>query len=274
VGGVVPYPASHHASLTRIPEIVAGMMTGMKIDGSVVIVTGASSGIGEATARLVHGRGGRLVLAARRGDRLQALAEQLPGAIAVTTDVTAADQVEALVQRTLDTFGRIDVLVNNAGQGLHVPVESVALDDIRAVFELNVLAPLALMQAVVPIMRTAGAGAIVNVSSGTTRRTITGVGPYAATKAALNTLSEVARAELAGDGIAVSLVVPALTDTGFHDVLRAGFFDPKARPMCTPDQVAHAVVEAIETAAAEIVVIPNAPREEAPTTQTGGISHG
>lgn len=250
------------------------MMTGMKIAEAVVVITGASSGIGEATARLAHSRGARLVLAARRGDRLRAVADELPGAIAVTADVTESAQVDRVVQAALDAFGRIDVLVNNAGQGLHVPVEKVVLDDIRAVLELNVLAPLALMQAVVPIMRNQGGGAVVNVSSGTTRRTVTGVGPYAATKAALNTLSEVARAELADDGIVVSLVVPSITDTGFHDVLRAGFFDPAARPMCTPDQVARAVIEAIETGAAEIVVTPQAPREGAPTTQTGGISHG
>jgi short-subunit dehydrogenase len=260
--------------LAAIHQIVAGMMTGMKIGEAVVIVTGASSGIGEATARLAHSRGARLVLAARRGDRLTALADELPGAIAVAADVTVPAQVADIVQAALDGFGRIDALVNNAGQGLHVPVEAVALDDIRAVLELNVLAPLALMQAVVPIMRSQGGGAIVNISSGTTRRTITGVGPYAATKAALNTLSEVARAELVGDGITVSLVVPALTDTGFHDVLRAGFFDPRARPMCTPEQVARAVIEAIETGAAEIVVTPQAPREGASTTQTGGISNG
>lgn len=232
------------------------MMGAMEIAGSVGVVTGASAGIGEATARLLHARGMRVVLAARRSDRLTALAAELPGALAITTDVTDAQQVDDLVRTTLDAFGRIDVLVNNAGQGLHVPVEEAELDDVRAVLELNVLAPLALMKAVLPSMRAAGGGAIVNVSSGVTRRVIPGVGPYAATKAALNTLSDVARAELARDGVVVSLVLPPIVDTAFHEVLRAGTFDVGARPKCSPEQVAAAVVHAIETGEPEVVVTP------------------
>jgi len=233
----------------------------MKIAGSVGIVTGASSGIGAATARSLHARGMKVALAARRGDRLAALAADLPGALAITTDVTDARQVDDLVRATLEAFGRIDVLVNNAGQGLHVPVEDAELDDMRAVLELNVLAPLALMKAVLPSMRSRGGGAIVNISSGTTRRLIPGAGPYAATKAALNTLSDVARAELARDGIVVSLVLPAIVDTAFHEVLRAGTFDVGARPKCSPEQVAAAVVEAIETGQPEIAVMPVAASE-------------
>ncbi|MGH8889905.1 MAG: SDR family NAD(P)-dependent oxidoreductase [Acidothermaceae bacterium] len=240
----------------------------MKIAGSVGIVTGASSGIGEATARLLHARGMRVVLAARRGDRLAALAAELPGTLAITTDVTDARQVDDLVRATIEAAGRIDVLINYAGQGLHVPLAAAELDDVRAVLELNVLAPLALMKAVLPTMRAGGGGgAIVNISSGTTRRVIPGVGPYAATKAALNTLSDVARAELAGEGIVVSLVLPAIVDTAFHEVMRAGKIDVRARPKCSAEQVAAAVVEAIETGQPEIVVMP-----EAPTAAAGGAS--
>ena len=220
------------------------------------MVTGASSGIGEATARLAHERGMRVVLAARREELLASLAAELPGSLAVPTDVTDPTQVANLVRTTVDTFGRIDVLVNNAGQGLHLPIEDVDIDDVRAVLELNVLAPLALMQAVLPIMRSNGGGAIVNISSGTTRRTIPGVGPYAATKSALNTLTDVARAELAGDGIAISLVVPAVVDTSFHDVLRAGKANVHGVPKCTPQQVAEAVLRVIETGEPEISVLP------------------
>ena len=114
----------------------------MEIDRAVCIVTGASSGIGAATARQLSGLGAEVVLAARRTDRIDALARELPGAVAVTTDVTAPDGLERLVATALDTFGRVDVLVNNAGQGLHVPVEQVDPADLRAVFELNVVAPL------------------------------------------------------------------------------------------------------------------------------------
>jgi len=232
------------------------MMSGVKIDGSVIIVTGASSGIGEAIARLAHARGMKVVLAARRAALLSSVAESLPGSIAVPTDVTSSADVRALVDRVVGEFGRIDVLVNNAGQGLHVPVIDVDLDDVRAVLELNVLGPLALMKAVVPVMRRGGGGAIVNISSGSTRRVVVGVGPYAATKAALNTLTEVARAELARDNIAVSLVVPGVTKTAFHDVLRAGSANVAHAPTCSPEQVAQAVLGVIESGAAEVVVSP------------------
>jgi short-subunit dehydrogenase len=228
----------------------------VEIDDAVIIVTGASSGIGEAIARSAHARGMRVVLAARRGDLLAALAGELPGSLAVPTDVTDPAQVEHLVRVTLDAFGRIDVLVNNAGQGLHVRIDDVDVDDMRAVLELNVLAPLSLMQVVVPEMRARGRGAIVNISSGTTKHVFPGVGPYAATKAALNTLTDVARAELAHDGITVSLVVPAVVDTAFHERLRAGSAHLHGVPKCTPAQVAEAVLQVIETGEPEVSVLP------------------
>ena len=122
----------------------------MEIDGRVAIVTGASSGIGEATARLLSELGAKVVLAARRTARLEELAAQLPGSLAVTTDVTVTGEVERLVERAAGCYGRVDILVNNAGQGLHVPLEEVGPADLRAVFDLNVVAPLVGMQAVLP----------------------------------------------------------------------------------------------------------------------------
>jgi NAD(P)-dependent dehydrogenase (short-subunit alcohol dehydrogenase family) len=102
-----------------------------------------------------------------------------------------------LSPRPVETYGGVDVLVNNAGQGLHVPVEEIDPTDLRAVFELNVVAPLLGIQEVLPVMRSRSAGAIVNVSSATSLRVFPGLGGYAATKAALNMLSQVARIELA-----------------------------------------------------------------------------
>jgi short-subunit dehydrogenase len=194
----------------------------MELDGAVVIVTGASSGIGAATARLAAGRGARVVLAARRSARIEALARDLPDALAVPTDLRDPTQIVRLVNATLDRFGRVDVLVNNAGQGLHVPVEQVRIEDLMAITELNFYAPLLAMQAVIPPMRKQGGGAIVNVSSMTSRMVLPGVGGYSATKAALNLLSQVARRELAPDGIVVSVVYPAVTATEFHQSLAAG----------------------------------------------------
>jgi len=194
----------------------------MDLAGAVVIVTGASSGIGAATARLAGGRGATVVLAARRADRINALAAELPDALAVPTDLRDPVQIVRMVGATLDRFGRVDVLVNDAGQGLHVPVEQIRLDDLRAVTELNFYAPLLAMQAVIPAMRKQGGGAIVNVSSMTSRMVLPGVGGYSATKSALNMLSAVARKELAPDGIVVSIVYPAVTATEFHQSLDAG----------------------------------------------------
>lgn len=181
----------------------------------VVIVTGASSGIGEATAALLHEAGARPVLAARRADRIDALGRRLDGALAVPTDVTDRDAVRRLVAATLDRHGRVDALVNNAGTSLHVPLDSLDLDEFSRVLDLNVVATVSLMQAVLPSMRERGEGRIVNISSGTSRMALPGVGAYAATKAALNMLSAVARTELADDGIDVSLVLPSITATEF-----------------------------------------------------------
>ena len=194
----------------------------MKLDGAVVIVTGASSGIGAATARLASARGAKVVLAARRLDRIAELAGQLPNAFPVQTDLRDPDQIRRLVDSAVVRFGHVDVLVNNAGQGLHVPLEHVRLEDLRAVTELNFYAPLLAMQAVIPVMRKQGGGAIVNVSSMTSRMVLPGVGGYSATKSGLNMLSAVARRELAGDGIAVSTVYPSVTATEFHQSLAAG----------------------------------------------------
>src|SRR5450759_2259984 len=158
----------------------------MDFNGAVCIVTGASSGIGAATARLLSGLGARVVLAARRAERLEALAAELPGSLAIATDVTVSGDVRRLVARTVDTYGAVNVLVNNAGQGLHVPLEELDPVDLRAVFELNVVAPLVGMQAVLPAMRARERGAIVNVSSATSLRVFPGLGGYAPTNASLN----------------------------------------------------------------------------------------
>jgi len=230
----------------------------MRIQGAVVLVTVASSGIGAATARLAAARGARVVLAARRRERIEALAKELPDAVAVRTDVTDTGQVSGMVDAAVEHYGRVDVLVNNAGQGLHVPVEDIDLDDLRAVFELNVIGALAALQAVVPVMRRQGGGRIVNVSSGTTLFTPSGTGGYAATKAALNMLSSVARAELADDGIVVSTIYPFVTATEFHEALRAGA-GPSVRPGMEPqsaEHVAERILELVESGDEQSVLVP------------------
>ena len=194
----------------------------MEINGATVLVTGASSGIGAATARAAAGAGARVVLLARREERIRRLAAEIGErvALAVPCDVTDHAQVAAAVEAAVGKFGRVDVLVNNAGQGMVAPLEDTGPDDFRALLELNLVAPLVTMQAVLPVMRRQGAGAVVNVSSGITWSSLPGSGAYSASKAGLQKLSDIARAELAGAGIAVSVMFPSITESEFAGTVR------------------------------------------------------
>lgn len=218
------------------------------LTGRTVIVTGASSGIGAATARLLHQAGAHPVLAARRGDRLESLARELPGGMAVRTDVTDPAAVRRLARAALERYGRIDGLVNNAGVSLHEHLDRLDLDEFTRVLAVNVTGVVSLTQAVLPAMRAQGFGRIVNISSGTTRMVLPGVGAYAATKSALNMITAVSRKELEADGIAVSLVLPSVTATEFG----GGRFQPgrEVRPgmiVHDPGYVARVIVRALRT---------------------------
>jgi NAD(P)-dependent dehydrogenase (short-subunit alcohol dehydrogenase family) len=173
--------------------------------------------------------------------------------------------LQHLVARTVENYGRVDALVNNAGQGLHVPLEELDAADLRAVFELNVIAPLLAMQMVLPVMRSSSCGAIVNVSSATSLRVFPGLGGYSATKAALNMLSQVGRLEFADAGVKVSVVYPSVTATEFHQKLRAGKLVSGGRriPPDPPELVADAIAFAI-LSGAEHVLVADPPRPIVP----------
>ncbi len=207
--GLYLYPLSHSA----LPGTCHHSR--MTLSGKVVLITGASSGIGRAAARLFAAQGARLALAARSVDKLEALAAELPEAVALPTDMLDEAAVRRMVSAAHEHYGRLDVLVNNAGRGMHVPVAQANLTDYRELFELNVLSVLNAMQAAYAVMRAQGAGRIVNVSSGTTKTLMPGLAPYSSTKHALNNLSLIARAEWEADGIVVSLVHPGMTATDF-----------------------------------------------------------
>jgi NADP-dependent 3-hydroxy acid dehydrogenase YdfG len=242
----------------------------LDLTNATVIVTGASSGIGAATARLLYEAGAQPVLAARRADRLAALSAELGGALAVPTDVTDPAAIGRLTALTLERYGRIDGLVNNAGVSLHQALDQLDLEEFARVLSLNVVSVVAMTQAVLPAMRAQGSGAIVNVSSGTTRMAMPGVGAYAATKAAVNMLTAVARQELAGDGITVSLVLPSITATEFA----GGRFQsgPPPRPGMiahSPQYVGGVILRALRTGE-ERIDIPHGPEQPELTAVSAG----
>lgn len=235
----------------------------MEIREAIVLVTGASSGIGEATARAAVQSGACVVLLARRKDRIDALASELgDNALAVVCDVTRPELVKTAVDAAIERFGRIDVLVNNAGQGLHATIEDIGIDDFRELLDLNSVAPLVMMQAVIPYMRSQGAGSIVNVSSGATLATYPGSAAYTSSKSALNMLSSVARLELADAGIAVSIMHPSITATEFYGSVKSGLESAKAQEAGTasmaqpPALVAKMILGLIESGDAQADLVP------------------
>lgn len=195
----------------------------MHVEGRIVIVTGASSGIGRETAREFARRRAHVVLASRSRDKLESLAAELsdyPGRrLVVPTDVTDRLAVEALVRRTVEEFDSVDVLVNNAGVGLFAPVVGGSLDNMHHVFNVNFWGAVQCIQATVPYMRGQGRGHIVNVSSVAGKIAAPYLGVYSATKFALTAISGALRSELAGTGIGVSTVYPGLTNTSFQEAM-------------------------------------------------------
>src|SRR6185295_14901389 len=193
-----------------------------RLDGQIVIVTGASAGIGEATARWLAREGATVVINARRAERLDVIKREIEAAngraLAVTGDVTLAADRERLVQETMRAFGRFDALVNNAGYGQRGPIELVPIEAIRQNFETNLFSLIALTQLVIPVMRKQQSGRIVNISSvaGRVARRLSSV--YDATKHALEAISDGLRGELAMFGIKVVIIEPGFISTEFTGV--------------------------------------------------------
>jgi NADP-dependent 3-hydroxy acid dehydrogenase YdfG len=229
----------------------------MDISGKVTIITGASAGIGLATARLFADEGAKVVLAARSADKLTALAEELRSqgreALPAPTDMRNKASVDRMVELTFRHYGQIDILINNAGQAAAGTVAEVSEDDFRQIIDLNVLGCVYAIQAVVPGMRQGEGGLIINISSMVSKMHIPGLGAYAATKTALNMLSETARVELAPDNIRVITFYPRSTSTDFgkHSLgdleLRRRQRDSVASrgiAVDTPEQVAEKILYA------------------------------
>lgn len=188
----------------------------MKIKDRVIIVTGASSGIGQATALLLAEKGAKVALVARSQKQLEKIAKELPHSLVVPTDMSKSEDIKKMVKKVRQHYGKIDVLINNAGQGYDAPVENINLDTFYTIFNLDVVGPLVAMQQVIPLMRKQGRGVIINISSGTALMYLPNMGAYSSFKRALGGLSLTAYEELRDDNIHVGVVYPYITKTKFE----------------------------------------------------------
>ncbi len=192
----------------------------MDIRGKVVLITGASEGIGAACADAFRRRGARLALIARNEDKLAGVAGE--DALAIPGDLTRENDRRRAVERTLEAYGQIDILINNAGVGLYAPAWSAPLDQVRCMFELNFIAPLAMIQLVTPHMRRRKGGMIVNVGSIAGKVTLPWLTLYSASKYALGSLTDGLRIELRRYGIHAMTVCPGYVSTNFQNHVLVG----------------------------------------------------
>lgn len=236
----------------------------MDVKNKVIIITGASEGIGAATAKKLAQEGAQVVLAARSDEKIGALAHELNNgathALAVHTDMRVPSDIHNLIDRALEVYGQIDILINNAGQGLYGPVETIDLEAYHEIMNLNVFGPLRAMQLVIPIMRKQGGGMILNISSRVSKNYFPNLAAYASTKYALNALSLTARTELAKDNIIVSVMHPKMTATNFGKNARG------ERANATPNRPTSAAMEidtpeAVAEKIAELITSENAEAE-------------
>jgi NAD(P)-dependent dehydrogenase (short-subunit alcohol dehydrogenase family) len=233
------------------------------LEGAVVIVTGARSGIGAALAQVFSQEGARVVLTARRRNRLQEVAQKCKGeALVVAADLVRETDRRQVVQQATDRWGRIDILVNNAGGGMYRDFLATTEEDWRQIFEVNLFAAVFMTKAVLPIMKSQGKGIVINMASiGGLIAHADKVTPYVASKHAVIGFSRGLARDLAGTGIRVLAVCPHLTETEFFSA------SPGAREMAPviekfksfmdrPEEVARGMIDQLDSD--RLVVFPTA----------------
>ncbi len=219
----------------------------MLFEGKTVIVTGGSAGVGAATARHFAAAGAKLMLVARTRRALDALAEELRRITEVRVfamDVADPKACVDLFKKTQFEFGRLDVLVNNAGYHERGPVEAIETDALARMIDVNLRAPIMLSRLALPYLRSSGGGAIINVGSLAGRTPVPGSATYAASKAGLRSFTYSLAEELAGSGIKVATVSPGPIETGFIMANIDGVSNLTfSQPISTADEVARAILE-------------------------------
>ncbi|MBK8870256.1 MAG: SDR family NAD(P)-dependent oxidoreductase [Elusimicrobia bacterium] len=233
------------------------------IPKKVTLITGASSGIGWETAKLLSARGWSLALTARRKPRLDTLANKLcrkgdECPLVIEADISQPDQARAVVEKTFAHFGRLDVLVNNAGILRMAPFMAIPVSEMRELFETNFWATIETVRAAIPFMEKQGSGHIVQVGSGVSRRGLPFMAAYAASKFALLGLTEGLRMELRPKGITMSLVLPGGTETEMPANLDRSRLPPgypsHERSRVSAERVARAIGKAVKWKHKEIHV--------------------
>ena len=230
----------------------------MRFSRLTIAITGASAGIGRATAVRVASEGAAVVVSARRADRLTALVAEIDRAggraLAVPGDVTSEPDMATLVTRTVETFGRLDVMICNAGIGYHGTLDETPPEAMRRVVDVNLMGTLYAARAALVVMRRQGTGHIIAVSSMAGRRGIGGSPIYSATKAAQIGFIESLRAEFAGTTLHASVILPVVTTTEFHDTIVRdfGYAVSGTGPRQPASEVAGAIADCIASPKAEV----------------------
>ena len=233
----------------------------MQLSGKVVVVTGASMGIGEAIAKLFVERGATVVLLSRDSSRAEAARHRiglLDRTTALSCDVRHPEDIDRVIAVTLDHFHRIDVWINNAGHGLLDSISQMDLSACREMFETNFFGALAAMQKLIPIMTQQGGGTIINISSVAGHIPLPFHAAYSATKFALNAIGKAARVELKKAGVHVLTVCPGYVRTAFGQNAVRGHEQKKVRPDSvsgiSAERVAHATLRGYLRQKREVVV--------------------
>jgi NADP-dependent 3-hydroxy acid dehydrogenase YdfG len=235
-----------------------------RLTDRVVAITGASAGIGEAVAKRLAAEGAAVVVSARRTHLLEGLAASIAAAggraLVVPGDVTSEDDMRVLVSRAVETFGRLDVMICNAGIGFHDAFERTSTEVMRRLVDVNLMGTLYAAHAALEVFVPQNRGHIIAVSSIVGRRGMAGSGVYSATKAAQIGFIEALRAEFAGTNLHASVVYPVGTETEFHEAIERDFGHRVSAkgPRQSADDVARTIVECVVSPKAEVYPFPKA----------------